>query len=134
MDGYAPAPKAFSAACLAQARAGGHCPVRDVLDRIGDKWTTLVLIVLADGPARFSAVHRAVPDISKRMLVQSLRGLERDGLVDRRVFPTTPPAVEYRLTVLGMSILGPLRDLVVWADASRNAIKAARTRFDAARS
>jgi DNA-binding HxlR family transcriptional regulator len=121
-----------TAACLALARTGQGCPVRDLLDRIGDKWTTLVLIALSAGPARFSAIHRAVPDVSKRMLVQSLRWLERDGLVERRVFPTTPPSVEYRLTPLGQSAMGPISNLVRWADASRGAITAARARFDAA--
>ncbi|WP_241767825.1 winged helix-turn-helix transcriptional regulator, partial [Tanticharoenia sakaeratensis] len=68
-----------------------HCPVRDVLDRIGDKWSTLILMALADGPQRFSAVRRAVPDISKQMLTQTFRDLERDGLITRTVFPTKPP-------------------------------------------
>lgn len=108
------------------------CPVRDVLDHIGDKWTTLILCVLAGRPMRFSAVRRALPDISKRMLTQSLRGLERDGLIDRAVFPTKPPSVEYRLTALGTSVLEPLRALIDWAQANHAAIAAARRGFDAA--
>jgi DNA-binding HxlR family transcriptional regulator len=80
---------------------GSLCPVRDVLDRVGDKWTMLVLIAMAGHSLRFSKLHRAVPDISKRMLTQTLRDLERDGLVLRRVFPTKPPSVEYELTDLG---------------------------------
>ncbi len=107
------------------------CPVRNVLDRVGDKWTVLVLVALAAEPRRFGALHRAVPDISKRMLTQTLRGLERDGLATRHVFPTTPPSVEYRLSALGRSVLDPLAVLIDWADRSFPAIRAARLRFDA---
>lgn len=102
-----------------------RCPVRDVLDRIGDKWTTLILIVLAGGPRRFSEIHRAVPDISKRMLTQSLRDLERDGLATRHVFPTKPPSVEYRLSPLGVSVLSPLAALIDWAESNHAAIREA---------
>ena len=112
--------------------ANGQCPVRDVLDRIGDKWSTLVLSTLAPGPHRFSAVRRAIPDISKRMLTQTFRDLERDGLIARAVFPTKPPSVEYRLTPLGGTILEPLAALVRWADRNHAAIKEARSIFDAA--
>jgi DNA-binding HxlR family transcriptional regulator len=108
------------------------CPVRGVLDRIGDKWTTLVLIVLATRPHRFSEIRRAVPDISKRMLTQTLRDLERDGMISRHVFPTKPPSVEYRLTALGESILDPLVSLITWAETSRNTIEEARSAYDAA--
>lgn len=108
-----------------------QCPVRDVLDRIGDKWSTLVLVTLADGPRRFSEVRRAIPDISKRMLTQTFRELERDGLIARTVFPTKPPSVEYRLTPLGETILDPLRALAEWANRSHEAIKSARRAFDA---
>ena len=108
------------------------CPVRDVLDRVGDKWTTLMLIALTTGPMRFGALNRAIPDISKRMLTQSLRGLERDGMITRHVFPTKPPSVEYRLTPLGESILQPLVQLVTWAEGNHAQIRAARERFDAA--
>ena len=107
------------------------CPVRDVLDRIGDKWSTLTLVTLAKGPHRFSAVQRAIPDISKRMLTQTLRDLERDGLLARTVFPTKPPSVEYRLTPLGETILEPLSVLVHWADRSQPAIREARATYDA---
>lgn len=108
-----------------------QCPTRDVLDRIGDKWSTLVLVTLADGPRRFSEVRRAIPDISKRMLTQTFRDLERDGLLARTVFPTKPPSVEYRLTPLGETILEPLRALADWANRSHEAIKKARLAFDA---
>ena len=104
--------------------------MRDVLDRIGDKWSTLILVTLANGPHRFSGVQRAIPDISKRMLAQTVRDLERDGLIARTVFPTKPPSVEYRLTSLGETILEPLTVLVQWADRSHAAIKSARVTFD----
>jgi DNA-binding HxlR family transcriptional regulator len=117
-------------------RPGGpvdaQCPVRDVLDRIGDKWSTLILSTLAAGPHRFSAVQRAIPDISKRMMTQTFRDLERDGLIARAVFPTKPPSVEYRLTPLGVTILEPLAYLVRWANQSHAAIKDARLAFDKA--
>ena len=108
------------------------CPVRNVLDRIGDKWTMLALVALASRPHRFSELHRAIPDISKRMLTQTLRELERDGLADREVFPTKPPQVRYSLSPLGLSVLTPLAALVGWAEDSYPAIRKARQRFDAA--
>ncbi len=107
------------------------CPVRDVLSHVGDKWTTLIVAALAGGPRRFGAIHRVIPDISKRMLTQTLRDLERDGLATRRVFPTSPPSVEYGLTPLGRSLLDPLTALVAWAEQNHAAIAAARTRFRA---
>lgn len=107
------------------------CPVRDVLHHLGDKWTTLILLTLAVRPHRFGQLQRAVPDISKRMLTQTLRDLERDGLLSRHVFPTTPPSAEYRLTTLGRSLLDPLAGLVAWAERTHGAIKDARWRFDA---
>ena len=107
------------------------CPVRNVLDRVGDKWTMLALVALASRPRRFSELHRAIPDISKRMLTQTLRELERDGLADRQVFPTKPPKVQYSLSALGLSVLRPLAALVGWAEDSYPAIRAARQRFDA---
>lgn len=108
-----------------------RCPVRGVLDQLGDKWTTLTVIVLAQRPHRFSALQRAIPDISKRMLTQTLRDLQRDGLVDRSVFATNPPSVEYRLTDLGESLLEPLAALVTWAERSQARIADARARFAA---
>jgi DNA-binding HxlR family transcriptional regulator len=106
------------------------CPVRDVLGQIGDKWSTLILVILAERPHRFGEVRRAIPDISQRMLTQTLRDLQRDGLVSRRVFPTTPPSVEYKLTPLGRSLLGPLAGLIRWADKNHPTIRASRTVFD----
>ncbi len=107
-----------------------QCPVRDILDRIGDKWSALILVTLANGPHRFSTIQRAIPYISKRMLAQTLHDLERDGLITRTVFPTKPPSVEYRLTPLGETILEPLGVLVLWAERSHAAIREARIAFD----
>ena len=108
------------------------CPVRSVLDRISGKWHTLLLIALADGPRRFGELRRSLPDISQRMLTQSLRELQRDGLIARRVYPTAPPSVDYRLTELGGSLLTPLSALIRWAEDRGDAIVAARQDFDAA--
>jgi len=109
-----------------------HCAIRDVLDRIGDKWSMLMIMELATRSQRFSELHRAIPDISKRMLTQTLRDLERDGLITRHVFPTRPPTVEYRLAPLGQSLLEPMAALVDWADRRYSDIHAARVRFDGA--
>jgi len=106
------------------------CPVRDVIQRIGDKWSVLVIMVLTDRPRRFGELRRAIPDISQRMLTQTLRNLQREGLLGRQVFPTNPPSVEYRLTELGVSLLRPLRELVRWADQHREQVHRARAAFD----
>jgi DNA-binding HxlR family transcriptional regulator len=124
-------PKELSALDL-PAPADGHraCPVRDVLDRLGDKWSTLILVTLSHGPQRFNALARAVPDISRRMLTETLRHLERDGLIWREVTPSTPPSVAYGLTPLGTSLMPPLRELIAWAELHQSGIAAARARFD----
>ncbi len=106
--------------------------VSEVLARIGDKWTVLVVGVLGEGPKRFNELRRALGSISQRMLTLTLRGLERDGLVTRTVFPTIPPRVDYELTKLGHSLLEPVSGLGLWARHNRAAIEAARRRFDAA--
>ncbi len=106
------------------------CPIRGVLDRIGDKWSFLLVLKLAKRPYRFGELRREIDDISQRMLTQTLRNLQRDGLVARTVFPTTPPSVEYCLTDLGHSLLEPMRALVAWAESHYDTIKAARTKFD----
>ena len=108
------------------------CPVRDVLDRIGDKWSILMIMTLATRPQRFSELHRAIRDISKRMLTQTLRDLERDGLITRHVFPTKPPSVEYRLTELGESFMRPIETLVDWAEENHERIRQSRAQFDQA--
>lgn len=107
------------------------CPVRTVLDRLGDAWSVLVVLHLGAGPMRFNALKRAIGGISQRMLTVTLRGLERDGLVTRTVVPTTPPQVDYRLTPLGDSLTGPIATLNDWALANRHAIAAARAAYDA---
>jgi len=107
------------------------CPIRDVLDRIGDKWSTLLIMTLHRQPHRFGELKRAVPEISQRMLTQTLRDLQRDGLVSRTVFPTVPPSVEYRLTALGGSLIPALATLVDWADTNHAAIRQARATFEA---
>src|SRR6266478_9774883 len=104
----------------------------EILARIGDKWTVLVVGVLGDGPKRFSEIRRALGSISQRMLTLTLRGLERDGLVTRTVFPTIPPRVDYELTQLGRSLLKPVSSLGLWARQNRAAIHDARRRFDGA--
>ncbi|MCU0908430.1 MAG: helix-turn-helix transcriptional regulator [Rhodobacteraceae bacterium] len=102
------------------------CPVRQVLDRIGDRWSLLLLLTLWRAPTRFNALGRLIPDISRRMLAETLKSLERDGLVWRRVEPTTPPAVTYGLTDRGRSLIAALRPLVDWAAAEAPAILADR--------
>lgn len=104
--------------------------VTEVLARVGDKWSMQVVISLADGPLRFNALRRAVSGISQRMLTRTLRGLERDGLVSRTVTPSVPPRVDYELTPLGDSLRGPVCGLGAWAIANREAMAAARARFD----
>ena len=107
------------------------CPVRDVLDRVGDAWSVLVILLLGEqGPYRFNALKRAIGDISQRMLAVTLRHLERDGLISRKVFPTNPPQVEYALTDLGRSLHDRLGGLTQWAVENHAPIKAARQQYD----
>jgi DNA-binding HxlR family transcriptional regulator len=106
--------------------------VSAVLSRVGDKWTVLVVSTLGDGPRRFNELRKALGSISQRMLTLTLRGLERDGLVTRTVFPTIPPRVDYELTKLGRSLLEPVTELELWARRNRVAMDAARNRFDSA--
>src|SRR5262249_9390277 len=106
--------------------------VSEILARIGDKWTVLVVGELGGSPKRFNEIRRALGSISQRMLTLTLRGLERDGLVTRTVFPTIPPRVDYELTNLGRSLLKPVNGLGLWARQNRAVIEDARRRFDAA--
>ena len=106
--------------------------VSEVLSRVGDKWTILVVSELGNGPRRFNEIRRALGSISQRMLTLTLRGLERDGLVTRTVFPTIPPRVDYELTMLGRSLLEPVSGIGLWARQNRAAIHEARLRFDTA--
>jgi DNA-binding HxlR family transcriptional regulator len=110
-----------------QAKA---CPFRDVLDKVGDKWSFLIFAVLEDGPKRFNEMRRLIGDISQRMLTSSLRQLERDGYLSRTVYPESPPRVEYALTELGESILEPMRVFLNWAIAAHPRIRRARDQYD----
>lgn len=109
----------------------GICPVRHVLDGIGDKWTILVITGLKTGQMRFSELRRAIPDISQKMLTQTLRKLERDGYVSRAVTPSIPPRVDYALTPLGADLCTHLEPLAAWALGARDAIAQARATYDA---
>ena len=94
----------------------GNCPVRDVLSRLGDKWSMLVLITLsANGTMRFSDIHKTIADVSQRMLTVTLRTLESDGLIERKVYAEVPPRVEYCLTESGLSLIPHIQGLVDWA-------------------
>lgn len=107
-----------------------NCPVRDVVDQISGKWCILMMMELSNGPLRFGVIRRRLPDISQRMLTQTLRDLQRDGYVARTVFPTQPPSVEYRLTEQGLSFTLPLAHLIDWAKSNHERIRAARLAFD----
>jgi DNA-binding HxlR family transcriptional regulator len=117
---------------LGNGKVSDHCiAVRNVLDRVGDKWSVLVISLLGEGPRRFNELKRLIEGISQRMLTLTLRGLERDGLVTRTVFPTIPPRVDYALTRLGKDLLEPVSALALWAEKHREQIQTARDRFDA---
>jgi len=107
------------------------CGIRDILDRVGDKWSVLVIVALAQGVHRFRELQRAVPGISQRMLTLTVRRLERDGLVSRTVHPTVPPRVDYELTPMGHSLTHLLRSLADWSADHRTAIAESRRRWDA---
>jgi len=110
---------------------GDDCKmVREILDLVGDKWTLYIIATLKDGPVRFNELRRQIDGISQRMLTINLRGLERDGLVKRTLFPTIPPRVDYELTEVGRTLLGPVMALVIWADSNRQKIQAARLQYD----
>jgi len=111
----------FDAECIA---------TREILNRVGDKWSVLVVVLLGEGTQRFSALKRAIVGISQRMLTATLRGLERDGLVKRTVYATNPPQVDYTLTKLGRTLLAPVRVLAVWAQGHRAEVQRARDAFD----
>jgi len=106
------------------------CPVRQVLDRIGDKWSSLIILLLGDyGVMRFNGLSQAIGDISQKMLTVTLRNLETDGLVSRKAFAEIPPRVEYELTPLGESLVPLLKQLVDWADTNMGAIKRSRNSY-----
>src|SRR5205807_9954792 len=112
--------------------SGGRCGgVASSLARVGDKWSVFVIMMLGDGPKRFNEIKRMIAGISQRMLTLTLRGLERDGLVTRTVFPTIPPRVDYELTDLGRGLSKPVEALGRWAIEHQPEIQHARTKFDA---
>ncbi|MFC4536281.1 winged helix-turn-helix transcriptional regulator [Sphaerisporangium dianthi] len=107
------------------------CGIRDVLDRLGDRWTVLVLVELSKGVRRFNQLHRAIPGLSQRMLTVTTKRLCRDGFVERTAYPTIPPQVEYRLTDMGRGLADTAFVLADWSRANKEAIAAARDRWDA---
>jgi DNA-binding HxlR family transcriptional regulator len=108
------------------------CPTRVVLDRIGDKWTVLVVTQLKAGPMRFSELRDGIGGVAPKVLTQTLRRLERDGILTRTIYPQVPPRVEYELTALGRSLIAPIDAVSEWAETHVGQITAARERFDAA--
>jgi DNA-binding HxlR family transcriptional regulator len=112
-----------------KGRLAELCPIRDVLDRVSDRWSVLVMHELSEGTLRFGELKARIEDISQRMLAQTLRRLEEDGLVARKVFPTIPPRVDYTLTKLGHSLLVPVQGMMQWATKNQNAVRAARRAY-----
>jgi DNA-binding HxlR family transcriptional regulator len=106
------------------------CPTRKLLDRISDKWVSLVLVALAEGPRRYNDIARAIAGVSQKMLTQTLRSLERDGLVVRTVTPAVPVRVDYDLTSLGRTLLPVMRAIKVWAEAHIEEVESARAEYD----
>ena len=106
------------------------CPTRQALNRIADKWTALVIGLLEEKPKRFSDLQRAIKGISQKMLTQTLRTLERDGLVTRTVYAQVPPRVEYELTPLGCTLIGPLRSIRQWAESHIEQVIRAQAMYD----
>ena len=120
-----------SKACtLAPNVLSAQCPTRQALDLIADKWTTLLIYLLSKGKQRYGDLHRQVGGISQKMLTQTLRKLERDGLVTRHVYPEVPPRTEYELTKLGHTLIGPLGALCEWAGTHLAELEQARKRYD----
>ncbi|PIG91692.1 helix-turn-helix domain-containing protein [Gloeocapsopsis sp. IPPAS B-1203] len=107
-----------------------NCPSRQVLDLIADKWTAIIIYRLAKGTKRYSELQREIGGISQKMLTQTLRNLERDGIVSRKVYPVVPPMVEYSLTTLGTTLTGPLSTLCRWAENYLPEVEAARSQYD----
>ncbi|GAA1804333.1 helix-turn-helix transcriptional regulator [Planosporangium flavigriseum] len=108
-----------------------NCGSRQVIDRIGDRWSVLIVLTLADGVKRYSELAQRIEGVSQKMLTQTLRGLERDGLVTRTPHATVPPRVDYALTDLGRSLLGLVSGLEAWATSHLGDVEAARARYDA---
>jgi DNA-binding HxlR family transcriptional regulator len=128
-----PPPGPDSEACEPARPAGEPtaCQAREVLQRVGDKWSVYVIDLLGGGTKRFTELHRAIDGITARMLTVTLRGLERDGIVTRTIHPVIPPRVEYELTPMGRTLLDTIGQLVAWADSHVSEIEAARASYDA---
>lgn len=130
------APRTFREAFAAESIGGEISPscrsVSEILNRIGDKWSVLVVTLLGDGPMRFSELRRLINNISQKMLTTTLRGLERDGFITRTVTPSIPPRVDYQLTALGQDLLVPVKALTLWARTNRARVEQARGQFDRA--
>lgn len=109
------------------------CPTRALLDRVGDKWSVLILLLLGEGDMRFNGLKRRIGGVSQKMLSQTLRSLERDGLLRRDVEPTMPVSVTYRMTPLGRELLGALRLMIDWAETRMPAVVAAQADYDGQR-
>jgi DNA-binding HxlR family transcriptional regulator len=108
----------------------GKCRIREILDRVGDKWSLFVIFRLGAGPRRFTELRHSVDGISQRMLTVTLRGLERDGIVTRTVHPVVPPRVDYELTKMGQALIDAVGSLMAWADAHLDDVDAARAAYD----
>ncbi len=106
------------------------CPTRQVLTRIADKWTVLVVGALSERTKRFSELKREISGVSQKMLTQTLRGMERDGLINRKVYPTVPPKVEYSLTELGFTLIDMLNDIRDWSESNIEKVLAAQEKYD----
>ena len=115
-----------------QPRFVANCPTRPILDQVADKWSMMILTVL-EHPTRFNEIKRQLEGVTQRVLTQTLRRLERNGLVERRILPTSPVGVEYSLTSLGESFRGPFIQIYEWALANSDAIEGAQRRYDASR-
>lgn len=115
--------------CKEKPKHSKPCPVRSMLNHIADKWSMIVLVTLASRPYRFGELQREITGISQRMLTETLSDLQRDGLINRTVYPTKPPSVEYSLTPLGETLMIPLWELVHWANTHSKKIQIARERF-----
>jgi DNA-binding HxlR family transcriptional regulator len=116
--------------CLGSPELPKMCTVREVLDRVGGKWSIGVIVEASEGPVRFTELERKIEGISRRMLTLTLRNLERDGLLRRTVYPTVPPKVEYVATEMALELYGTLLTLTAWAERHRTAIDAARDAYD----
>ena len=126
-------PEAVGGEPSGSAHEPSACRAREVLQRVGDKWSMYVIDLLGQGTKRFSELHRSVDGITARMLTVTLRGLERDGIVTRTIHPVIPPRVEYDLTPMGLTLLDTIGQLVTWADSHLPEISAAQAAYDAKR-